>query len=551
MPTILDLFNSNRSDLYQGQNIGGGEKESQTNKNEGEIRKEFKDRQSPFRNRELYGLQGTAIIESRGLINPARIAALAVSSPSPVADLIGSQLNGFLGGNANKPDDTIFKNKKVFSKPITLLATTQALQRDAVKEGEMYYIKSSPFPGNILKNFVSAFKNPAAFVSMGAMALNKFGSKGAIKRLGELLKRKGDAPGYGPKFGQVDDPIKSITEKYVKYSTHYTLFIPKKALERSSATTGKDIYSRTSNEKADVKVRQFTKMSDGNSQWDLINDTVLSNAGKAQFNDNKSVEEILKEIFAGAANKLPGYVYVVIRSYGKTGADSASNSVVLPGAISGISEDFAPEINSSKSIGSPFPLYRYGGVERTLKFELKVYALDPKHELYLRSNINKLRKLVYPDEDLSVVSYGDAAYSPMYFTPNMVQLTVYGLYSDLLCIVDTLSISIDDNTPWATNDFIFGDTSQDIPHPTVFNVSLGFRIINNPAIKKENNKAKYQFGSSDVENKKYEDYFTGYAPSINGDIKKDDLKTLLPGEQDRKEAEIAKKVEKPRGKTKN
>jgi hypothetical protein len=246
-------------------------------------------------------------------------------------------------------------------------------------------------------------------------------------------------------------------------------------------------------------------------------------------------------------------VYVAIRPYAKNDWESWFDTIFLPGAISGISEDYSPEINSSKSIGSPFPLYRYGGVERSLKFELKVYALDPKHEYYLRSNMNNLRKLVYPDSDLSVVSYGEgnASYSPMYFTPRLLQVTVYGLYSDLLCMVDSLSISVDDNVPWATNDFIFGDDTQDIPHPTVFNVSFGFKVINNPAIKKENGKAKYQFNGSVEKANSYEDFFTGYNPQVNGDFDSADLKKILKNQQDAvKAAEDAKKKEKKRGRKK-
>ncbi len=44
--------------------------------------------------KELYGLSSGAIIESRGLINPPRGAALLTSSPDAIADLIGNQIGG-------------------------------------------------------------------------------------------------------------------------------------------------------------------------------------------------------------------------------------------------------------------------------------------------------------------------------------------------------------------------------------------------------------------------------------------------------------------------
>ena len=61
-------------------------------------------------NKDLYGLSGKLIIESRGLINPPRAAALLTSSPNALADMIGNQIGGLLKGSANRPSDTIFKN---------------------------------------------------------------------------------------------------------------------------------------------------------------------------------------------------------------------------------------------------------------------------------------------------------------------------------------------------------------------------------------------------------------------------------------------------------
>ena len=66
--------------------------------------------------------------------------------------------------------------------------------------------------------------------------------------------------------------------------------------------------------------------------------------------------------------------------YGKTD----NNVIILPGTISGLDEAFTPEINSFKYVGSPFNLYRYSGVERTLKFNFKTYYLKLNLINYLR-----------------------------------------------------------------------------------------------------------------------------------------------------------------------
>ena len=74
MATISDLFKSQRKDLYKNENIR---------------------------------------IESRGLVNPPRAAALLASSPNAIGDVIGGQLAGIIGGVANRPSDTIYKGKSI------------------------------------------------------------------------------------------------------------------------------------------------------------------------------------------------------------------------------------------------------------------------------------------------------------------------------------------------------------------------------------------------------------------------------------------------------
>ena len=480
----------------------------------------FKDRQSAFGpNRDLYGLNGTALIESRGIVNPKRLAALAVSSPNPVADIIGGQVNGFVGGNSNRPDDTIFKNNLPFSKPITLKAPTTALLRTAVEAGVPYFVKTepAPFPG-LAAGIVRAFSNPAAFVSIGSSLVQNFGSKKAINNLKKLFSKKGDAPGYGPKFLPTtgDTNPKKLNKDYVKYSTHYTLFTNTEYTDMH----GNAVSNQWSRQKIQYAAERGngSSMKNGVSPFDYINDKVLNTAAKTLSKDTDVETELIKEL----QNEIPGYTYVAIKLYGK------SQVIVLPGTITGLSEDLAPEINSFKYVGSPFNLYRYGGVERTIKFDLKLYALDPKHELVLRTNLDSLRKLVYPDENIAAATYAnDKAYSQLYFSPNLVELNIYGLYKNLLAIVDTMGISIDDNTPWASS-YDYFDPDKNLleaskPHPTIFNISLGFKIIERPNIYNEDGKYKYEYAKSGNVSRKYDNYFTGYSTNTNTKLGNNDL----------------------------
>jgi hypothetical protein len=231
--------------------------------------------------------------------------------------------------------------------------------------------------------------------------------------------------------------------------------------------------------------------------FDYINKKIL---GAANKKTDKEYEVELAQIHTDNGNVQATYVKFSI--YGK----SAAKNIILPGTISGISEDFAPGWNSFKYVGSPFNLYRYGGVERTLKFDLKMYYIDAITKESMINNLNKLRCLVFPDEDVSVVRYGgaDKAVSQLFFTPNLVYLTINGLYENILGVVDTLGFSIDDNTSWATTTPDYFNGTNEKPYPTVINVSIGMKIIEHPAIKDN----KFVYGTSNEGANQYVNYFT-------------------------------------------
>ena len=117
-------------------------------------------------------------------------------------------------------------------------------------------------------------------------------------------------------------------------------------------------------------------------------------------------------------------------------------------------------------------------------------------------NLNKLRKLVFPTDNLSTISYGGQI-SALAFSPTFVYFTITGLYQNLFAYVEELSFAIDDNTSWArqyydevwVDDGIGGkaflgvdntfDTNKNAPYPTVIDVSLGFKVIPNFGIKND------------------------------------------------------------------
>ena len=152
MPTILDLFNSEKKELYN---------------------KEF------------------IRIETKGLVNLPRVAALAASSPNTLADLVGGQIAGAVGGTANRPSDTIFKKYNPLAKPITLTAATTAQLQDVVEPGKDYVVKQNPSPSSIINDLAKGGVSAQNVVTNLAIHdLNKYGNKNGLKKLGDSLKNK-------------------------------------------------------------------------------------------------------------------------------------------------------------------------------------------------------------------------------------------------------------------------------------------------------------------------------------------------------------------------
>jgi hypothetical protein len=388
MPTILDLFKEQKKDLY--------------------------------------GKSENIRIESRGLINPPRGAALLASSPTKLGDLIGNQIAGAIGGSANRPSDTIFKGKSFLSKPISLFKTPGAL-RNAVDASTEYFIKPEPpSPNSIIATIKQGASSPAATVAN--LAIN------AIKGLKDKNPSRG-LP-YGQKY-QSTDAGKTILET-TKFSTHFTFYNDsKEALDKVIGT----VVKRDPQQK---------------KTWDNANDTILKTESLTQT----QLVELQKEY------ELQNQVWITFQKYG--------NNEIVPfvGTLTGISEDVTPEWTNFRYLGSPFKSYRYLGVERTLNFELKLYYKEVLEKQVMIKKINYLKSLAFPYDTISQIQYkkdmGTKNMEPVTlkqinsnsdstttsestqyaFSPNLIYLSMGDMYKNLFGFIETLSFTIDENTTW-------------------------------------------------------------------------------------------------------
>ena len=446
MPTILDLFDSAKKELYNDELIR---------------------------------------IESRGLINPPRGAALLASSPSTLGDLIGGQLAGAIGGTANRPSDTIFKGTGFFRKPITLTAVTEAGLRDVVDTGTNYYIKPNPSPASVLsqlKQGGTSEKGVATNLAIGA--LNKYGSpkklKGLLKKAvsnrldedygtqNQIVKEGGDPLDYNKKFSKYKE-----TYQYSANPLIFKGFAP----DEIGKVLGTDTHIKTLSQRP------------GLFKWDQ---------GQAYVNKTLSIES------TDVKNKIKEYrdtnqIWVLFQKYGK------STVVPFAGAVSGISEDVTPEWTNFRYVGNPFKTYRYQGVERSLKFNLKLYYTKTEEKQAMISKINYLKSLTFPDDTISEIKYGgDTPTSQYAFSPNLVYLTIGDLYNNVFGYIESLSFSIDDNVTWPNADAngnsegtglygFFGIKKDNTLYPSVIDVSISMKLIENHETEKVGTVTKYKY----------------------------------------------------------
>lgn len=384
--------------------------------------------------KDLYGLSGGAIIESRGLINPPRGAALLASSPTALSDLIGNQIGGIVKGSANRPSDTIFKNNTALSKPISLFKRQSDL-RNAVDKGTDYFVKQSPSPNSILATLNQGASNLTGVAAN--LAINAV-TKGGVTKLG--LRNLATA-----------------------------LKNPKQGGFTTLSDTGGTQLPNYSNK------NKFSDSLPRRKQFDT--DLVQTH--------NQVEESELREFIREHTGK--NHVLVLFQKYGN------STSIPFEGTITGLNEDIQPEWSNFKYLGSPFKVNRYGGVERSLKFNLKLYYLTPGQKLNMIKKINFLKSLTFPYEEISEITYGGNTQTSQYaFSPNLLYLTIGDMYKNVFGYMESLSFSVEENTVWPSP-LPDNDSRDTFMYPSVIDVSINIKIIENHKTETQNDITRYKY----------------------------------------------------------
>jgi hypothetical protein len=174
--------------------------------------------------------------------------------------------------------------------------------------------------------------------------------------------------------------------------------------------------------------------------------------------------------------------------YKKTG-------VSFRATITGLNETFSPSWEPSKFVGNPYNFYTYGGIDRSVTFNLQLYALNPSELKRMWEKLTFLTTFVYPQS------------ADIYTTPPFLKFTLGNMYRNTEGFVDSLSYTIDDNNVWEVG----------IPHvdktgereelndmntyklPTIINVSMTIKFLETKSSywdETGNPKRMYSYGST-------------------------------------------------------
>lgn len=405
------------------------------------------------------------IIESQGSIDPGRtLAVRSTHYNGGEASLLKGGLKGvlgnLLGGSANRPSDTIFPAAIRDNTP-PVSANGQPINGDwsglkySVEAGVNYAVSVAPSGTNGLTGILKGTPEDIAKRAVGAAtdAIKK-GVRNLV--VGALTSKRKTAANS---LKDIADGNMGISKKlYNTYEQPGTQFYKSSGID-------------------DMLGVQLMERVKGNINSANL---ILNTINGADLIDSDGLQELIK------LNTKTNLQYIKFKVIGK------KNYLVFPAAVGDITEDITTDIADFKYVGSPFKVYRYNGVERTLKFDFQVYWLSNGQQSIMERKLALLRELTFPSSNLTSINIGKEGqnvYSPLAFSPNLIQLDIGDLYQNVQGIVSNLSIGVAQKTTWATSSPDFQGTAN--VYPNVVDVSFEMKIIEAHDV--ENETITYRF----------------------------------------------------------
>jgi hypothetical protein len=134
--------------------------------------------------------------------------------------------------------------------------------------------------------------------------------------------------------------------------------------------------------------------------------------------------------------------------------------------ITGLTENVTPTWNSNKFLGNPFNFYTYSGVERSVSFNLQIYAFSKTELQFNWEKLSRLTLMTYPkvSKDTNFL-----------VTPPIIDFRLGDLYKNKKGFIESLSYTMPDIGLWET------ETDGSIL-PKFIDVSLTIKFIETRAV---------------------------------------------------------------------
>ena len=144
-----------------------------------------------------------------------------------------------------------------------------------------------------------------------------------------------------------------------------------------------------------------------------------------------------------------------------------SKKVYFRTLVTSLSETVSPTWDSAKFVGNPYSYYTYGGVERTLSLQLKMYCMNSVELGKMWERIQFLTSLAYPTID-----------SNNLVNPPFIRFTLGNIHKEKPAFINSLSYTIPDDGVWETE--IKGQQL-----PKIVEVQMEFKYVEYVGIEKE------------------------------------------------------------------
>ena len=144
-----------------------------------------------------------------------------------------------------------------------------------------------------------------------------------------------------------------------------------------------------------------------------------------------------------------------------------SKKVYFRTLVTSLSETVSPSWDSAKFVGNPYSYYTYGGVERSLSLQLKMYCMNSVELAKMWERIQFLTSLAYPTID-----------SNNLVNPPFVKFTLGHIHKNKPAFINSLSYTIPDDGVWETE-----ITGKQLPK--IVEVQMEFKYVEYVGIEKE------------------------------------------------------------------